>query len=110
MMFLKHCFLIIKSFGKNKLTTDAARFIDSLFDNVIVRLGVVFPSDEGGVIGDKSLFEAFEGRDNEPDRLVNTLKILERVRFFTGVGDIRPESGRTLSFVELITLSVREVE
>ncbi len=83
--------IIIKSLRKNKLTTEAARFIDSRFDDVTVR----FPSDAGGVFAVKSLFEVFVGVDNEPDRLLNTLKIFDSVRFLTGAGDTRPEvSGR----------------
>lgn len=62
-----------------------------------------------GVAGGISLIPEF---DNEPPRVLKTLKIFDNVRFFIGAGEILPESDMVVSLLVdgVGTLSVRDNE
>lgn len=62
-----------------------------------------------GVAGGISLIPEL---DNEPTRVLKTLKIFDNVRFFGGAGEIRPESDIVVSLLVegVVILSVRENE
>ena len=63
---------------KNQLTTDDARFIDSLLDDVPVRL----LSETLDVFADRSLFDALETVEIEPDATGKHTKDFRKSPFF----------------------------
>jgi hypothetical protein len=104
-----------------ELTADNFRLIGSSLGGRTILL----ISDEVELTGDTSWFGRFWGigpdgddvidADGDDvmdvidgDRLLNTLNIFERPRFFGGMGDVRSEFGVIVSIVELKTLSLRE--
>ena len=76
----------------NRLTIDGTRRTGSLPDIEVVR------SDDGGCDSE------FGGVEIEFDRLLNTLRIFESVRFFVAIGDTRPGFGTMASFVVVVVV------